>query len=100
MAKYDWNTSHNYVAFLAGELAPGTRRPHHDSLSWLRVIMTRFCHEVTIITDKESTQHAAIFKQHSINIIKVGADITISDHSDQHNWHIVTSPPFKKDKIR
>ena len=40
--------------------------------------------------DKESTQHAAIFKQHSIDIIKVGADITISDHSDQHNWHIVT----------
>ena len=31
MAKYDWNTSRNYVAFLAGELAPGTRRPHHDS---------------------------------------------------------------------
>ena len=31
MAKYDWNTSRNYVAFLASELAPGTRRPHHDS---------------------------------------------------------------------
>ena len=27
MAKYDWNTFRNYVAFLAG----GTRRPHHDS---------------------------------------------------------------------
>ena len=53
-----------------------------------------------LVTDKESTQHAAIFKQHSIDIMKVGADITISDHSDQHNWHIVTSPPFKKDKIR
>ena len=55
---------------------------------------------VSTVPDKESTQHAAIFKQHSIDIIKVGADITISDHSDQHNWHIVTSPPFKKDKIR
>ena len=31
MAKYDWNTFRNYVAFLAGELAPGTRHPHHDS---------------------------------------------------------------------
>ena len=33
-------------------------------------------------TDKESTQHAAIFKQHSIDIIKVRPHITISDHSD------------------
>ena len=31
MAKYDWNTFRNYVAFLAGRMAPGTRRPHHDS---------------------------------------------------------------------
>ena len=31
MAKYDWNTFRNYVAFLAGGVAPGTRRPHHDS---------------------------------------------------------------------
>ena len=31
MAKYNWNTFRNYVAFLAGEMAPGTRRPHHDS---------------------------------------------------------------------
>ena len=31
MAKYDWNMFRNYVVFLAGELAPGTRRPHHDS---------------------------------------------------------------------
>ena len=31
MVKYDWNTFRNYVAFLAGELAPGTRHPHHDS---------------------------------------------------------------------
>ena len=30
MAKYDWSTFRNYVAFLAGELAPGTRHPHHD----------------------------------------------------------------------
>ena len=33
MAKYDRSTFHNYVAFLAGELAPGTRHPHHDSES-------------------------------------------------------------------
>ena len=33
MAKYDWSTSRNYVAFLAGELAPGTRYPYHDSES-------------------------------------------------------------------
>ena len=33
MAKYDWNTFCNYVAFLAVELAPGTRQPHHDSES-------------------------------------------------------------------
>ena len=32
-AKYDWSTFRNYVAFLAGELAPGTRHPHHDSES-------------------------------------------------------------------
>ena len=31
MAKYDWNTFRNYVAFLAGGVAPGTRRPHQDS---------------------------------------------------------------------
>ena len=31
MAKYDWNTFLNYVAFLAGAVAPGTRCPHHDS---------------------------------------------------------------------
>ena len=31
MAKYDWNTFRNYVAFLASGVAPGTRRPHHDS---------------------------------------------------------------------
>ena len=31
MAKYDWNTFRNYIAFLAGRMAPGTRRPHHDS---------------------------------------------------------------------
>ena len=31
MAKYDWNTFRNCVAFLAGGVAPGTRRPHHDS---------------------------------------------------------------------
>ena len=31
MAKYDWNTFRNYFAFLAGGVAPGTRRPHHDS---------------------------------------------------------------------
>ena len=31
MAKYDWNTFRNYVAFLAGGVAPGSRRPHHDS---------------------------------------------------------------------
>ena len=31
MAKYDWNTFRNYVAFLAGGMAPGTRRPHQDS---------------------------------------------------------------------
>ena len=31
MAKYDWNTFRNYVAFLAGGVAPGTRHPHHDS---------------------------------------------------------------------
>ena len=31
MAKYDWNTFRNYVAFLADRMAPGTRRPHHDS---------------------------------------------------------------------
>ena len=31
MAKYDWNTFRNYVAFLARGVAPGTRRPHHDS---------------------------------------------------------------------
>ena len=35
MAKYDWSTFRNYVAFLAGELAPGTRHPHHDSESSL-----------------------------------------------------------------
>ena len=36
MAKYDWNTVRSYIAFLAGEMAPGTRRPHHDSelTSW------------------------------------------------------------------
>ena len=33
MAKYDWSTFRNYVAFLAGELAPGTRHPHHISES-------------------------------------------------------------------
>ena len=33
MAKYDWSTFRNYVAFLAGELAPGTRHPHNDSES-------------------------------------------------------------------
>ena len=31
MAKYDWNTFRNYVAFLAGEMASGTMHPHHDS---------------------------------------------------------------------
>ena len=31
MAKYDWNTFRNCVAFLAVGVAPGTRRPHHDS---------------------------------------------------------------------
>ena len=31
MAKYDCNTFRNYVAFLAGRMAPGTRRLHHDS---------------------------------------------------------------------
>ena len=31
MAKYDCNTFRNYVVFLAGRMAPGTRRPHHDS---------------------------------------------------------------------
>ena len=31
MAKYNWNAFRNYVAFLAGEMAPGTRRPHRDS---------------------------------------------------------------------
>ena len=35
MAKYDWSTFRNYVAFLAGELAPGTRHTHHDSESSL-----------------------------------------------------------------
>ena len=40
---------------------------------------------------KESTQHTAIFKQHSIDLKKVGPDIAISDRSDQHNWHIVTT---------
>ena len=35
MAKYDWSMFRNYVAFLAGELAPGTRHPHHDSESSL-----------------------------------------------------------------
>ena len=36
MAKYDWNTFRNYVAFLAGEMASGTMYPHHDSelISW------------------------------------------------------------------
>ena len=36
MAKYDWNTFRNYVAFLAGEMASGTKQPHHDSelISW------------------------------------------------------------------
>ena len=36
MAKYDWNTFRNYVAFLAGEMASGTTHPHHDSewISW------------------------------------------------------------------
>ena len=29
--KNDCNTFRNYVAFLAGRMAPGTRRPHHDS---------------------------------------------------------------------
>ena len=31
MTKYDWNTFRNYVAFLAGGMAPGTKCPHHDS---------------------------------------------------------------------
>ena len=31
MAKYEWNMFRNCVAFLAGGVAPGTRRPHHDS---------------------------------------------------------------------
>ena len=31
MAKYGCNTFRNYVAFLAGGMAPGTRRLHHDS---------------------------------------------------------------------
>ena len=31
MAKYDWNTFRNYIALLAGEMAPGTRSPHQDS---------------------------------------------------------------------
>ena len=36
MAKFDWNTFCNYVAFLTGEMASGTRHPHHDSelISW------------------------------------------------------------------
>ena len=36
MAKYDWNTFRNYVAFLAGEMASWTMHPHHDSelISW------------------------------------------------------------------
>ena len=36
MAKYDWNTFRSYVAFLASEMAPGTRCLHHDSelTSW------------------------------------------------------------------
>ena len=36
MAKYDWNTFRNYVAFLADEMASGTMHPHHDSelISW------------------------------------------------------------------
>ena len=31
MTKYDCHTFRNYVAFLHGRMAPGTRRPHHDS---------------------------------------------------------------------
>ena len=31
MAKYDCNTFRNYVVFLPGRMAPGIRRPHHDS---------------------------------------------------------------------
>ena len=31
MVEYDWNTFRNYIAFLAGRVAPGTRRPHHNS---------------------------------------------------------------------
>ena len=31
MAKYDWNTFRNCIAFLAGGVAPGTRGPHHNS---------------------------------------------------------------------
>ena len=31
MVKYEWNTFRNYVAFLAGDMAPKTRCPHHDS---------------------------------------------------------------------
>ena len=31
MAKYDWNTFRNYVAFLASEMDSGTMHPHHDS---------------------------------------------------------------------
>ena len=36
MAKYDWNKFRNYIAFTAGEMVPGTRRPHHDNklTSW------------------------------------------------------------------
>ena len=52
MAKDDWSTFRNYVAFLAGELAPGTWHPHHliTTVSRVHVIMMRSCHEVTIIT--------------------------------------------------
>ena len=32
----------------------------------------------------------------TIDIIKVTPDIGISDHLDQHNWHIVTENAFEQ----
>ena len=63
MSKYDWSTFRNYVAFLAGQLAPGTRHPHHDSES------SSCYHDAFLSWGHYHIQHRVILPRFSYNTI-------------------------------
>ena len=100
MAKYNWSTFRNYVAFLAGELAPGTRHPHHDSESSScyheAFLLWGHYHNNIVLFHHDSPITRSHFVDPTDRAIKGFYCIYVTklSHHRFWKWHLFSAKPF------